>query len=108
MKPGGPMGHTMHTGYQGWIDRCYLPFIVDIAVSIRPPASRGGDTCIALSDGQLIPVAHDLRSAVRREVQYGELLCLRMDAGVAVTVDFVDGRSPLVSAQLKVRGALLP
>jgi hypothetical protein len=33
-------------------------------------------------------------------VQSGDLLCLRLNRGVAVTVDFVDGRPSLVSASL--------
>ena len=35
-----------------------------------------------------------------REVHLGDLLCLRLNRGVAVTVDFVDGRPPLVSTSL--------
>jgi hypothetical protein len=50
-------------------------------------------------------VAADLSAAVLREVQPGDLLCLRLNRGVAVTVDFVDGRASLVSASLPHAGA---
>ena len=79
-----------------WIDRCYLPLVVGLARSI----TDGETTCIALFGGKQVVVASDLRSAVLHEVQRGELLCLRLSDGVAVTVDFVDGRPSLVSAKL--------
>ncbi|HEY2621106.1 MAG TPA: hypothetical protein VGI78_27470 [Acetobacteraceae bacterium] len=53
-----------------------------------------------MSDGKLIPVARDLGAAVLRQVECDELLCLRLRDGVAVAVDFADGRASLVSAGL--------
>jgi hypothetical protein len=95
---------------RAWIDRCHLPLVVGVAASLCLSMNDRADTRIALAGGELIAVARDLSAAVRREVQWGELLCLRLSEGVAVTVDFADGRPSLVSAQLPraetgVRGA---
>jgi len=79
-----------------WIDRCYLPLVVGLARLV----ADGETTCIAFTGGEQVVVASDLRSAVLHEVRRGELLCLRLSEGVAVTVDFVDGRPSLVSALL--------
>ena len=79
-----------------WIDRCYLPLIVGLARAVADEE----DTRIAFTSGEQVVVARDLRSAVLDQVRRGELLCLRLRDGVAVTVDFVDGRPSLVSAQL--------
>ena len=87
-------------GCQSWIDRCYLPLVVGIAVAIIPPVTDNDDTRIALSGGQYVVVARDLGAAALLAIERGELLCLRLSNGVAVTVDFADGRPPLVSAQL--------
>ena len=93
-------GSSQTKGGQAWIDRCHLPLLVGIAVAVTGPLASDGQTRIALSGGKRIAVAHDLRAAVLHEVCAGELLCLRLNDGVAVTVDFVDGRPPLVSAQM--------
>lgn len=85
---------------QGWIDRCYLPLMVGIAAKVRCPAATDDCTRIALTDGEGVAVASDLSLAVLREVRGGELVCLRLNGGVAVAVDFADGRAPLVSAEL--------
>lgn len=103
MKPGGePMAQmfSRSTGAQVWIDRCYLPLVVGIAVAILPPLTDEGDTRIALTGGEYVAVARDLGPAALLGIKRGELLCLRLSNGVAVTVDFADGRPPLVSHQL--------
>jgi hypothetical protein len=87
-------------GYQAWIDRCYLPLVVGIAVAILPPLAETEGTRIALSGGEYVTVARDLGPAALLAIERGELLCLRLSNGVAVTVDFADGRPPLVSTQL--------
>ena|SRR5689334_23302922 len=94
------MANTRQTGYQAWIDRCHLPVLVGIAVAVSAPANSDKQTRIALCGGKQVTVADDLRSAVLHSVQTGELLALRLRDGVAVTVDFVDGRPSLVSAAL--------
>ncbi len=88
---------------RSWIDRCYLPLLVGFAGAVSEAADHQ-HTCIALSGGKGVAVANDLRAAVLREVQLGDLLCLRLNRGVAVTVDFVDGRPSLVSASLPHAG----
>jgi hypothetical protein len=87
-------------GAQAWIDRCYLPLLVGIAVAVRRPRIDNEDTHIVLAGGKRIAVARDVSAAVLHSVRPGELLCLRLNAGVAVAVDFADGRLPVVSAQL--------
>lgn len=99
MRPLQP-DHKNAGGWQVWTDRCYLPLVVGVAVAICAPVLDEENTRIALAGGGRIAVARDLGAAVQREVRMGELLCLRLSNGVAVTVDFVDGRSPLVSADL--------
>jgi len=89
---------------RSWIDRCYLPLLVGFAGAVSE-AEDHQNICIALSGGKGVSVAADLSAAVLREVQLGDLLCLRLNRGVAVTVDFVDGRPPLVSASLPRAGA---
>ena len=84
---------------RSWIDRCYLPLLVGFAGAVSQAEDRH-HTCIALSGGKGVTVAADLSAAVLREVQLGDLLCLRLNGEVAVTVDFVDGRPSLVSASL--------
>ena len=98
------MAQTPTVGCQAWIDRCYLPLVVGFADSIWP-STAGMDTRIALTNGERIPVARDLGAAVLRQVECDELLCLRLRDGVAVAVDFADGRAPLVSADLAGAGA---
>jgi len=92
-----------------WIDRCYLPLLVGVVVAVSVPAGAGGETLIALTDGDRIAVAGDLGSAVEQEVEAGELLCLRLDGEVAVTIDFADGRTlasrTLSQAARRVRSA---
>jgi hypothetical protein len=87
--------------HQAWIDRCYLPLLVGIVVAVLLPVTSDEMTRIALMGGDHVAVAPDLSSAVLREVEEGELLCLRLDEGVAVTIDFADGRMPLVSEELR-------
>ncbi len=96
------MAHVLplRVDHRAWIDRCYLPLVVGIAVAVSLPMADGDDTRIALAGGEQVVVARDLGTAAMREIQRGELLCMRLNDGVAVTVDFVDGRPPLVSAQL--------
>ena len=84
---------------QAWIDRCHLPLVVGFADSVSPSA-LGIATRIVLTDGKRIPVARDLGAAVLRQVSSEELLCLRLRDGIAVAIDFADGRQPLVSATL--------
>ncbi len=84
---------------RSWIDRCYLPLLVGFAGAVSQAKDRQ-HTCIALCGGKGVPVAADLSAVVLREVQLGDLLCLRLNGDVAVTVDFVDGRPSLVSASL--------
>jgi hypothetical protein len=108
MNLGGFMANTLQAGSgsrhrragQAWIDRCHLPLLVGMAVAVSGPVASDGQTRIALCGGKRVAVAHDLRAAVLHEVCAGELLCLRLNDGVAVTVDFVDGRPSLVSAQM--------
>ena len=89
---------------RSWIDRCYLPLLVGLAGAVSQAEGRQY-TYIALNGGKGVSVAADLSAAVLREVQPGDLLCLRLNRGVAVTVDFVDGRASLVSASLPHAGA---
>jgi len=93
------MAQQPSTACRSWIDRCYLPLLVGFADAVSETEDHQL-TSIALSAGKGATVAPDLRTAVLREVQLGDLLCLRMNRGVAVTVDFVDGRPSLVSASL--------
>jgi hypothetical protein len=88
-------------GCQAWIDRCHLPLLVDVAVAVRPPIADDAATRIVLDGGDRVAVASDLSAAVPRKVRPGELLCLRLSDGIAVAVDFADGRLPLVSATLR-------
>jgi hypothetical protein len=81
---------------QALIDRCRLPLVVGIVAAVTLPIGDGDSTHIALTGGERIAVA-------LHEIEPGELLCLRLRDGVAVTVDFVDGRPPLVSSQLPRR-----
>lgn len=97
------MARIATSGCQAWIDRCHLPLVVGFADSICP-STAGMDTRIALTDRKQIPVARDLGAAVLRQVECDELLCLRLRDGVAVAVDFADGRAPLVSAGLAGAG----
>jgi len=97
------MAQQRTTACRSWIDRCYLPLLVGFAGTV----SQGEDrqyACITLNGGKGVVVAADLSAAVLREVQLGDLLCLRLNRGVAVTVDFVDGRPSLVSASLPHAG----
>jgi hypothetical protein len=84
---------------QPWIDRCHLPLVVGFADSVSP-STLGTETGIVMTDGKRIPVARDLGAAVLRQVASEELLCLRLRNGIAVAVDFADGRQSLVSAGL--------
>lgn len=84
---------------QAWIDRCHLPLVVGIADSVSP-STLGAATRIVLTDGKCVPVARDLGAAVLRQVSSEELLCLRLRDGIAVAIDFADGRASLVSAAL--------
>ena len=93
------MARPMTAACRSWIDRCYLPLLVGFADAVSETEDHQL-TSIALSAGKGVMVAPDLRAAVLREVHLGDLLCLRLNRGVAVTVDFVDGRPPLVSTSL--------
>jgi hypothetical protein len=93
------MARQPNAACQNWIDRCHLPLLVGLAGAVSE-AEDHQHTQIALSGGKGVVVAADLSAAVLREVQSGDLLCLRLNRGVAVTVDFVDGRPSLVSASL--------
>lgn len=84
---------------QAWLDRCYLPLRVGVVLVVG--GAGPGPRTIVLDRDESVPVADDLRDAVARGVQPGDLVCLREDAGVAVAVDFPDGRPPLVSARLR-------
>lgn len=95
-----PVGSAVR---QAWIDRCRLPLVVGIVAAVTLPMRDGDSTHIALTGGERIAVAGDLGRAALHEIEPGELLCLRIRDGVAVTVDFMDGRPPLVSAQLPRR-----
>jgi hypothetical protein len=97
------MARIATAGCQAWIDRCHLPLVVGFADSISP-STAGMVTRITLTDGKQIPVVRDLGAAVLRQVECDELLCLRLRDGVAVAVDFADGRAPLVSAGLAGAG----
>src|SRR5262249_43043763 len=99
----GTMAQQPTAACRSWIDRCYLPLLVGFAGAVSE-AEGHQHTYIALNGGKGVAVATDLSAAVVREVQLGDLLCLRLNRGVAVTVDFVDGRPSLVSASLPRAG----
>ena len=98
------MAQQLTTACQSWIDRCYLPLLVGLAGAVSQ-AEDQQHTCIALCGSKGVAVAADLCAAVLREVQPGDLLCLRLDGDVAVTVDFADGRPSLVSTSMPHPGA---
>jgi hypothetical protein len=97
------MAHELTAPRRSWIDRCYLPLLVGFAGAVSRAEDRQ-HTCITLSGGKGVMVAADLSAVALREVQPGDLLCLRLSGGVAVTVDFVDGRPSLVSRSLPRHG----
>jgi hypothetical protein len=90
------MAQQLTAACRSWIDRCYLPLLVGFTGAVSQ-AEDPQYACITLNGGKGVVVAADLRAAVLREVRPGDLLCLRLNGGVAVTVDFVDGRPSLVS-----------
>jgi len=70
-------------------------------------ASRDtGGGAILLDTDEILLVADDLQKAVDRAVLPGDLVCLRADVNVVVSVDFLDGRPSLVSARLRSAAAL--
>lgn len=89
----------------GWIDRCYLPLRVGEVLAVGASRDTGGGA-ILLDTDEILLVADDLQKAVDRAVRPGDLVCLRADANVVVSVDFLDARPSLVSARLRSAAAL--
>lgn len=88
----------------GWIDRCYLPLRVGEVTAVGASRETGGGV-ILLDTGEILAVADDLQKAVDRSVRPGDLVCLRSDKNVVVSVDFPDGRPSLVSKRLRSAAA---
>ncbi|HET6183968.1 MAG TPA: hypothetical protein VFA03_10295 [Acetobacteraceae bacterium] len=92
------VGRSHSAAADEWIARCYLPLRTAAVLAVRRGPAGGG--ALLLDGGEIAPVADDLRTNVSRTVRPGELLCLRMDNGVVVGVDFLDGRASLTSCRL--------
>jgi hypothetical protein len=79
------------------IYRCYLPqrFAEVLAVGNHHSSGAQG-MAILLGPDEILLVADDLQHVVGCAVRPSDLVCLRLDTRLVMTVDFLDGRPPLV------------